>query len=158
MKIELNFDDSKPVLPIDTALTPTVKDLVAHIEHVADVDGRSVLELALGEPLGVDDGIVVSALHFRNPKVHVHRQCVTLHFEDEELKHKFPATATWARVHQFGCRHFKIAHDACANLELRLHKFDGSPVNERKQIGHYEGCVDIYLVKPGAEPNGHASI
>ena len=155
MKIELNLEDNKPALPIDTALTRTLKDLVERIEQVADIDGRSVVELALGEALGVDDGIVVSTLHFRHPNVHTRRQCVTLHFEGEEQQRKFPATATWGRVHQFGCRTFDIAKDACANLELHLNTIDGPVANERKQIGHHEGCIDVWLVKPGPEPNGH---
>lgn len=155
MKIELNFEDSKPALPIDTALTPTIRDLVAHIEKVADIDGRSVVELFLGEPLGIDDGIVVSNLHFRHPEVRVHRQCVTLHFEGEELQHKFPDNATWAQVHRFGCRMFEIAKDACANLELHLHTIDGPVASERKQVGQHKGCVDVWLVKPGSEPNGY---
>lgn len=155
MKIELNLEDTKSTLPIDTALTHAVRDLVAHIEKVADIDGRSVVELVLGEPLGVDDSIVVSTLHFRHPQVRVHRQCVTLHFEGENLQHKFPATATWAQVHRFGCRKFEIASDACANLELHLHTINGPVAGERKQIGEHKGCVDVWLVKPGSEPNGY---
>ena len=157
-KLELILEGTNSMLPIDTALTPTVEELVAHIEKVADIDGRSVVELALGEPLGLDLGIVVSTLHFRHPHVHTRRQCVTLHFEGEELQHKFPASATWGHVHKFGCRKFTIAHDACANLELHLNTIDGPVANERKEIGHHEGCIDIWLVKPGPEPNGNASV
>jgi hypothetical protein len=158
-KLELILEGTNSMLPIDTAMTPTVEELVAHIEKVADIDGRSVVELALGEPLGLDLGIVVSTLHFRHPQVHTRRQCVTLHFEGEDLEHKFPASATWGHVHKFGCRKFTIAHDACANLELHLNTIDGPVANERKEIiGHHEGCIDIWLVKPGPEPNGNASV
>jgi hypothetical protein len=154
MKIELHLEDSNPALHIDTALTPTVKDLVEHIERVADVDGRSVVELFLGEPLGTDDAIIVRDLHFRHPEVRAHRQCVTIYFEGEELQHKFPTKATWAQVHRLGCRKFNIAADACANLELHLHTIDGPVVNERKQIGQHNDCIEVWLVKPGSEPNG----
>ena len=46
-KLELILEGTNPILPIDTAMTPTVEDLVAHIEKVADIDGRSVVELDL---------------------------------------------------------------------------------------------------------------
>jgi hypothetical protein len=85
----------------------------------------------------------------------LHLVCVDVHFETEQATHHFLARSTWAHVHRWACRKFKIAADAAANLELR----DGSPtgplLNESKPIGHHEGCQVVWLVKPGPEPNGH---
>jgi len=84
------------------------------------------------------------------------RVCVNIHFETETHKHHFPARATWSRVHRWGCKHFHVAHDACANLELHEGAIDGPVLNDSKEIGHFPGCKDVWLVKPGAEPNGNA--
>jgi hypothetical protein len=51
--------------------------------------------------------------HLRHRRVRIN-----LHFETESHEHRFPARAKWARVHHWGCKHFHVAHDACANLEL----------------------------------------
>lgn len=155
MNLELTFDCTNSTSEIDMSKTSTVGDLVAHIENIADIDGRAVVELALGEQLD-DEGILVSTLQFKSLHIRTRRQCVRLHFEGEDLEHKFPASATWGRVHRFGCRQFAIADDACANLELHLGVIDGPVANERKQIGQHAGCVDIWLVKPGPESNGNA--
>jgi hypothetical protein len=82
------------------------------------------------------------------------RTCINLHFETEAKEHKFPVSATWARVHHWGCEKFHIPHDLCANLELRLGSPTGPALNEKKQIGHHPGCEVVWLVKPGPEPNG----
>jgi hypothetical protein len=82
------------------------------------------------------------------------RVCINLHFETENHEHRFPARAKWARVHHRGCKHFHVAHDACANLELHDGAIDGPALNDNKEIGQFPGCKRIWLVKPGPEPNG----
>jgi len=82
------------------------------------------------------------------------RVCIDLRFETEEARHLFPARAHWSRVHEWGCKKFKVAHDACANLELHEGAPDGPPLNEEKEIGHFPDCKAVWLVKPGPEPNG----
>jgi len=88
--------------------------------------------------------------HFRHRRV-----CIDLHFETEEARHHFPAKARWARVHEWGCKKFTVAHDACANLELHEGSPDGPALNEDKEIGHFADCKVVWLVKPGPEPNGY---
>ena len=80
--------------------------------------------------------------------------CIDLHFETESGKHHFLASATWGRVHRWGCKKFRVASDACANLELHSGSPKGPVLNEAKHIGHHEGCREVWLVKPGPEPNG----
>lgn len=79
---------------------------------------------------------------------------IDLHFETEEAKHHFPASARWERVHRWGCKRFRVASDACANLELHQGSATGPALNEAKRIGHHEGCLVVWLVKPGPERNG----
>jgi len=82
------------------------------------------------------------------------RTCIDIHFETESEEHRFPVSATWARVHHWTCNHFKVPHDLCANLELRLGSPTGPALNEKKEIGQHTGCETVWLVKPGPEPNG----
>jgi hypothetical protein len=85
---------------------------------------------------------------------HVELVCVDIHFETEGAMHKFLATSTWERVHRWGCKHFKVASDACANLELHEGTPKGPALNETKPICHLPGCQTVWLVKPGPERNG----
>jgi hypothetical protein len=80
--------------------------------------------------------------------------CVDIHFETESATHKFLATSTWERVHRWACKRFKVASDACANLELHEGGPKGPILNETRPIGHLPGCETVWLVKPGPERNG----
>jgi hypothetical protein len=80
--------------------------------------------------------------------------CVDLHFETESKKHHFPGSSTWERVHLWGCKKFKVAENACANLELRLGGPKGPVLNESNPIDHRGGCTEVWMVKPGPEKNG----
>jgi hypothetical protein len=82
------------------------------------------------------------------------RVCIDLHFEAEEGKHHFPAQAKWSRVHRWGCGHFHVGADLCANLELREGGPKGPVLNEHLDIGHFKDCKIVWLVKPGPEPYG----
>lgn len=94
--------------------------------------------------------------HFHHDRHHGHLKlvCIDLHFETESIEHHFLPSAKWERVHRWGCKKFKIASDACANLELHSGAADGPALNEAKPIGHHEGCLSVWLVKPGPERNG----
>ena len=67
------------------------------------------------------------------------RVCIDLHFESEDAKHHFPARATWAQVHRWGCDHFDVPSDACANLELHEGTATGPVLNDRNRIGYQIG-------------------
>lgn len=85
------------------------------------------------------------------------RVCIKLHFETEKAVHYFPSRAHWARVHRWGCDRFDVAHDACANLELREGTETGPALNEALRIGVFLGCKIVWLVKPGPEQNGRCN-
>jgi hypothetical protein len=80
--------------------------------------------------------------------------CIDLHFETESAKYHFLSTSRWERVHHWGCKKFRVASAACTNLELHSGSPQGPALNESKPIGHHEGCMTIWLVKPGPEKNG----
>jgi hypothetical protein len=80
--------------------------------------------------------------------------CVDLHFESQSARHHFLRSATWARVHQWGCKRFRVSADVAANLELHRDSPTGPVLNEAKKIGHVEGCASVWMVKPGPERNG----
>jgi hypothetical protein len=154
MKLELFFSDQERTAPITVATNSTVAELVSRIEAEADVDGLSIIQMALESEIHLDDALPVDSLKFKHHHLRVHRVCVEVIVEGEPAKRKFPETARWARVHRWACRKFEIAPDSCANLEMHLNTPDGPVVNERKAIGHHDDCVKVWLVKPGAEPNG----
>lgn len=99
---------------------------------------------------------VENCLHHGNRWRH-RRTCVAIHFESEDARHHFPASAPWAVVHRWACDHFRVAKDACANLELHEGAADGPVINESKKIGHHPECLAVWLAKPGPEPFGHAA-
>jgi hypothetical protein len=80
--------------------------------------------------------------------------CVDLRFESQSARHHFPRSAPWSRVHQWGCKRFRVSADVATNLELHRDSPTGPVLNEAKKIGHLEGCVTVWMVKPGPERNG----
>jgi len=131
----------------------TLKTLADRITETAKVDGHTALEVALGAA-PVDESRCLRDVTFRHREIKLHRVCVEVHFETESAQHWFPAQGHWANVHRWACKTFMVAHDACANLELRDGAVDGPPINERNDIGHADECKVVWLVKPGPEPNG----
>ena len=101
------------------------------------------------EPDALVRDCIAGNSHWRHRRV-----CVELHFESEVVTRHFPPRWRWAKVHQFGCRHFNVSHDACANLELREGVPTGPALNEKVELGVFPGCKPVWLVKPGPEPNG----
>lgn len=87
-------------------------------------------------------------------RIRQHRVCIDLHFESEQAVHHFSPQQRWARVHRWGCHHFQVAQDACANLELRVGAPDGPALNETLPLDVFSGCKTVWLVKPGPEQNG----
>lgn len=134
----------------------TLQAFIARInaEPTLDADGHAIVELALGSATVLDESRRVGELKWLSQPIRMRRVCVEVHFEADHKQHKFPAQAKWARVHRWACRAFEVAHDACANLELRDGAPNGPPINERQEIGPHAGCKAVWLVKPGAEPNG----
>lgn len=84
----------------------------------------------------------------------IRRVCVDLHFESEHAEHRFLSRDTWGDVHEWACRHFHVAADACANLELREGAPTGPALNDNSELGKFRGCKTVWMVKPGPEPNG----
>lgn len=130
-----------------------------------DFEGRLAEEVAskLADRIEIDIEEIAAEL-VENPPTHHHEThhchlkfvCVDVHFETESARHHFLARSRWEAVHKWACRKFKIATDACANLELHEGGPKGPLLNESKPIGKHEGCVNVWLVKPGPEPNGHS--
>ncbi len=156
MKLELDVNriDGSRAVTIAYADFAQVDQLIACIDESGEIDGDSILSLALESETTLPPTMPVKDLQFKHTSLKVHAACVEVHFESEEHRHHFPVEARWSRVHRWACRHFTIAHDACANLELRLGSQDGPLLNERKEIGRHSDCVVVWLVKPGPEPNG----
>jgi hypothetical protein len=149
--------DQQELRLIEVEVPTDEAGLAAFLEPVAAKSGIPVEELLLD--LGVGDiqfepQSKVGECLQHGPRWRHRRVCIDLHFESEEAKHHFPARATWARVHQWGCQHFDVPHDACANLELHEGTPTGPALNDRKHIGRHEGCKTVWLVKPGPEPYG----
>jgi len=115
------------------------------------VDAGDVLEAFRAEH-GLERGTVVR--EFPVSRLRLRRIRVEVHFEGETASHGFPSRAKWARVHRWACRHFGMATDACANLELHDGAPDGPRLNENQPIGTSSGCREVYLIKPGPEPYG----
>jgi hypothetical protein len=119
-------------------------ELAGKIASILELEAEEILE-ELSKP---------ECLHPERHHGTLKLVCVDLHFETEAKRHHFLPNAKWSRVHAWGCKHFRIAVDACANLELHSGSPEGPALNEAKEIGHHHGCMDVWLVKPGPEKNG----
>jgi hypothetical protein len=151
-------EDKNELRLIEVAVPKEETELAVFLETVAVKAGIPVEELLLD--LGVGDVVFEADWKVSECLKHGHRWrhrrvCIDVHFESEDAKHDFPARATWARVHRWGCNHFEVPQDACANLELHEGTAAGPVLNDRKHIGHHKGCKTVWLVKPGPEPYGH---
>ena len=156
MELMVEVDDGGPDSPLAIACESTDQEIVCDVvtrsltEQSLDVvDVRECLER--GEP-GSRADARVGDLGVKCLRIRV--SCIDLYFEGEHIRRRFSSHSTWSAVHRWGCHHFTVAEDACANLELR----DGSPtgpaLNESLAIGPCRGCRVIWLVKPGPEPYG----
>lgn len=132
----------------------TIETFIDRINETAAMDGHAILELALENAVPDDISTRLKDTLLRHRDLKLHRVCVNVHFESESVRHWFPVGARWALVHRWACRHFQVAKDACANLELRESTANGPPINERQKIGNSEECCEVWLVKPGSEQNG----
>jgi hypothetical protein len=139
------------VLSFQVSDLDSVTALAERVAGQLELDSSELLE-ALQEEHGFSRDALVSQLP--SGVLRLRRACVELHFEGEVATHRFPVRAKWARVHRWGCRHFHVAADACANLELRDGAPDGPRLNEALPIGTFAGCRPVWLIKPGAEPYG----
>jgi hypothetical protein len=115
------------------------------LAEVLELEAEALLEVLMLMP---------EALDHQKRHCHLDVTCVEVHFETEVRTHKFPARSTWERVHRWGCKKFKVATDACPNLEIHKDGPLGPALNESKPIGHHAHCVNVWLVKPGPERNG----
>jgi hypothetical protein len=151
----------------DGAVVKTAECEIAEGTTVADVARMAGPQLGItSEEIVIDLGVngtsfepdhrIEDCLHHGNRWRH-RRTCVSVHFETEEARHHFPARAHWAIVHHWACVHFRVAKDACANLELRDGSPEGPAINENTKIGHFEGCMTVWLIKPGPEPFGYGA-
>ena len=154
MKVHVNVEDDGVLQTLEYDLVPTapIQSLAAKI--AADLDEPIADILADFDANGSAVAADTPALDVLHGCVNVRRVCIELHFETETITHRFSAKAKWERVHQFGCKKFTVAEDACANLELHDGTVDGPALNESQQIGTFKGCRTVWLVKPGPEPNG----
>lgn len=135
---------------------------------VASADPASNIFSSVAAEIGVDRAALLKEVGIRDDEmelkqflekgeereVKIKRVCVDLHFESEHETHKFLSRQTWGDVHKFGCNKFHVAGDACANLELHEGTPTGPVLNDRLEIGTFEGCKEVWMVKPGPEPNG----
>lgn len=149
--------DQQETRAVEVEVNDEEQKLEAFLQAVAQKTAIPVEELVLD--LGVGETQFqphwkVSECFRHGHKWRHRRVCIELHFESEEAKHSFPAHATWARVHHWGCHHFDVPNDACANLELHEGTPTGPALNDRTHIGHHHGCKTVWLVKPGPEPYG----
>jgi hypothetical protein len=148
-KIDVRVELVRHGLPVET-VTVGFEGLVNRPELAQKI--AAVLELEAEEIL--TELSKPECLHPEHHHGRLELVCIDLHFETDSAKHHFFSTAKWERVHRWGCKKFKIATDACANLELHSGSPEGPALNESKSIGKHEGCTQVWLVKPGPEKNG----
>ena len=130
MKFEINIEDQRRSVPIIVAANATVRELIDRIETDANIDGLSIVEMALDSDASLDGAITIDTLRFKHDHLQVHRVCVEVYVEGEPARHHFPITARWAHVHRWACRKFTVAPDACANLEMHISRQDRRAASE----------------------------
>ena len=122
------------------------KEIDVELEHlIAELEHE-------GKTLETDTLVIDVATHA--VPLRVKRVCVDVHFESEQKPHRFLSKQTWGHVHRWACKHFNISKDACPNLELRDGGPTGPALNDKSRIGYFHECKQVWLVKPGPEPNG----
>jgi hypothetical protein len=139
---------------------------VLSLEASGEDSAAAIADRLAGE-LGLEAGDVLEAFRaehglergalareFPASGLRLRRVRVEVHFEGETASHAFPSRARWERVHRWACRHFAVAADACANLELHDGAPDGPRLNDNQPIGTSSGRRGVYLIKPGPEPYG----
>jgi hypothetical protein len=156
MELIVEVDEGGPESPLVIACSSTDGELVSEVvarsltAHSLDVvDVRECFEQGSPEP-GAD--ALVGDLAVKRLRIRV--SCIDIHFEGERIRRRFPSRWSWSGVHRWGCHHFRVAEDACANLELRNGSATGPALNEGLTIGPVRGCRVVWLVKPGPEPYG----
>lgn len=139
-------------LPVEH-VTATFEGRVDHQALAAKI--AALLELETAEILAElsDPGVLHPEQHHGKLKL----ACIDLHFETDSKRHHFPEKAKWERVHNWGCKKFNVGQAACTNLELRKGTPTGPALNENKEIGRYDGCLTVWMVKPGPEPHGYGN-
>ncbi len=150
------FEGSEPKRRAQVEALETER-LAVVLERVAVELGVGTADLVLNIGVGdvqFDPEATVGDVIHHGHHWHHRRVCIDLHFESESKRHDFSSRSTWAQVHEWGCRHFEVPAPICANLQLHEGSPTGPALNDRLQIGHHHGCHDIWLVKPGPEPNG----
>lgn len=157
MRIQLSLlDPDQQPNHVEVELEPT-SSTAELAQAAADLLGLEVHEVLDGLYVGDAPVDAQRPLSEYGPKLHFHirRVCVQVHFEAEPpRKRLFPSRARWERVHAWSCREFRVAADLCANLELHADTPDGPTLNDKNRLGEFTGCKVVWLVKPGAEPNG----
>jgi len=158
MFVEIEIEEvSRGIRKFQAEITSEDAELAELLKSVAEKSEIPVEELVLDLGVGAiqfapNSKVRECILH--GHRWHHHRVCIDLHFESEQATHYFPARATWALVHKWGCRNFDVPQGACANLELHKGSASGPVLNDNSKIGQHEGCELVWLVKPGPEPYG----
>jgi hypothetical protein len=159
MKLRIDVEEGDRVVAsveCNALAEETVETIASRIAGELQLDSEEILVDLLADGQRFDRHAKVSDCLRHGNRWRHRRSCIDLHFESEEATHRFPASATWGRVHKWGCEHFQVPGNVCANLELRKGSPDGPALNDKKEIGVHPGCEVIWLVKPGPEPNGHS--
>lgn len=115
------------------------------------------------EGLGTDDvafskhdSVADCARHGKQWQCRRRQTCVEVHYQSEEpARHFFNPKSPWRVVHEWACRHFKVASAMCQDLELFAGSPTGPALNENLPIGASHECKIVWLAKPGPEPNGY---
>jgi len=132
----------------------TFEQLAERIQEQTCIDGYAILQTTLAQPIPDDMSTPLGSITNTNHKLNLNTVCIVVHYESETEQQFFPKHAPWSTVHRWACNKFQVAHDACANLELREVTPTGAPINEREKIGDSDDCTDVWLLKPGPEQNG----
>ena len=149
----LDSDDPQTEFELELEPTASAIELARAIAERLGAEEHDVLEALTGGDHAVDAARPLS--QYANRRFILRRVCVDAHFEAEPpRKRLFAARARWERVHDWACRVFNVAPGLCANLELHLGEPGGPALNDKERIGEFKGCKIVWLVKPGAEPNG----
>lgn len=160
MRITINLEDDS------NSVKSATLDVADH-ENMDAIAFKAASQLGIPpsevlEGLGTDDTAFTKhdtaaecARHGHKWHCRRRQTCVEVHYQSEEpARHFFNPKSPWRVVHEWACRHFKVAASMCRDLELFAGAPTGSPLNENLPIGTSQDCKIVWLAKPGPEPNG----
>ena len=158
MKITIDVEDGgspQKSITIDADGNETIETIATKVAKGLGIDPAELMDdLGAGYVLFAKQDTVGNCIRHGHKWRH-RRVCVEVHYQSEPAaRHFFNPKKHWRVVHEWACKHFRVAEAMCQDLELFAGSPTGPALNENLPIGWSEECKVVWLAKRGPEQNG----